>query len=64
MRVDSGRWKFVTRASITLNFFPGYINISVQPVFSDNTGDESPAVSKTLVAVVPTDMTRPPRFFV
>ena len=62
--VDAGRGKFVISPSITLNCLPGYMKMSVQPVFSERIFPSRPAVSSVLVEVVPTAITLPPLSFV
>ena len=62
--VDSGRWKFVISASITLNLYPGYMKIPVS-ISPERTVPSSCAMdSRVRQEVVPTATMRPPFFFV
>ena len=65
-RVDFGRWKLVTRLSITLNSYPGYMNIPVEPApartYYFPSSPLKAADSTVLVDVVPTETILPPLF--
>ena len=57
IKVDSGRWKFVIRLSITFHLYPGYINIFVHPDLAFTIPFSSATDYIVLVLVVPTLIT-------